>query len=229
MYSELQKEKTTTSKVLLWYINQALSVRKVIFLLLAIMLAVPVFVQGRQPVKKELDTATFAGGCFWCMEAQFQELKGVAKVISGFTGGTVANPTYEQVCTGTTGHAEACNIIYDPSAISYDDLLAAFFIAHDPTQLDRQGNDEGTQYRSAIYYHNASQKKLALYYISKLDDAKAYNGKIVTEVAPFHVFYSAEKYHQDYFNRNQGKPYCQYVIKPELDKFRKVFKDKLKN
>lgn len=175
------------------------------------------------------DTATFAGGCFWCMEAQFKELKGVTSVTSGFTGGKAAYPTYEQVCTGTTGHAESINIIYDPSKISYDELLAAFFTAHDPTELNRQGNDKGTQYRSAIFYHNAAQQKLATYYISKLDAAKAYNSKIVTEVSPFHIFYSAEKYHQDYYSNNQGKSYCQYVIKPKLDKFRKVFKDKLKS
>jgi peptide-methionine (S)-S-oxide reductase len=176
-----------------------------------------------------LDTATFAGGCFWCIEAQFSELKGVMKVVSGFTGGNVAHPSYEQVCTGNTGHAEACNIIYDPSVISYDQLLSAFFIAHDPTQLNRQGHDVGTQYRSAIYYHNAGQKKLALYYIAKLDQAKAYDQKIVTEVSPFGVFYPAENYHQGYFNNNQDKPYCQYVIKPKLDKFREVFKNKLKS
>jgi peptide-methionine (S)-S-oxide reductase len=175
------------------------------------------------------DTATFAGGCFWCIEAQFKELKGVTSVTSGFTGGRTAYPTYEQVCTGTTGHAESINIAYDPSKISYDELLAAFFTAHDPTELNRQGNDRGTQYRSAIFYHNAAQQKLATYYISKLDSAKAYNSKIVTEVSPFHIFYSAEKYHQDYYSNNQGKSYCQYVIKPKLDKFRKVFKDKLKS
>jgi peptide-methionine (S)-S-oxide reductase len=180
-------------------------------------------------VVSKTDTATFAGGCFWCMEAQFKELKGVTGVTSGFTGGSVAHPTYEQVCTGTTGHAESINVVYDQSKISYDELLAAFFTAHDPTVLNRQGNDVGTQYRSAIFYHNAAQQKLATYYISKLNAAKAYNSKIVTEVSPFHIFYSAEKYHQDYYSNNKGQSYCLYVIKPKLDKFRKVFKDKLKN
>jgi len=180
-------------------------------------------------VLSKADTATFAGGCFWCMEAQFMELKGVKNVISGFSGGTKIHPSYKEVCTGTTGHAETCNIIYDPSVISYDALMAAFFTAHDPTQLNRQGNDVGTQYRSAIFYHDDKQKQLALYYIKRLDTEKAYEHKIVTEVAPFGAFYPAEDYHQDYYSNNQDKPYCQYVIKPKLDKFRKVFKEKLKN
>lgn len=176
----------------------------------------------------KLDTATFAAGCFWCVEAQFKELKGVEKVISGFTGGTVANPSYEEVCTGTTGHAEACNIIYNPSVISYDELLKAFFVTHDPTQLDRQGDDIGTQYRSAIFYHNAQQKKIAEYYINKLNAEKVYPNPIVTQVQPFTVFYKAENYHQDYYSKNGSAPYCQLVIKPKLEKFEKVFKDKLK-
>lgn len=180
--------------------------------------------------KVKLDTATFATGCFWCTEAKFQQLKGVKKVVSGFSGGTVANPSYKLVCTGTTGHAEACNIVYDPKEISYDDLLAAFFVAHDPTQLNRQGNDVGTQYRSAIFYHNAAQKQKADYYIGKLNAEKAYKSKIVTQVTPYKVFYKAEDYHQDYFNQNKGSnPYCKYVIQPELDKFKKVFKNKLKS
>jgi peptide-methionine (S)-S-oxide reductase len=177
---------------------------------------------------KNIDTATFATGCFWCTEAKFQRLKGVTKVVSGFTGGHVANPTYQQVSTGKTGHAEACNIIYDPSKISYDELLKAFFVAHDPTQLNKQGNDVGTQYRSAIFYHNAAQKAKADYYIGKLNVAKAYKNKIVTQVTPYTVFYKAEDYHQNYFNQNSSQPYCKYVIQPELDKFEKVFKDKLK-
>lgn len=178
-------------------------------------------------VKKQ-DTATFAAGCFWCVETQFKTLKGVEKVISGFTGGHVPNPTYEEVCTGTTGHAEACNIIYNPSVISYDELLAAFFVAHDPTQLNRQGNDIGTQYRSAVFYHNAKQKKLAEYYINRLNQEKVYPAPIVTRVQPYTVFYKAEDYHQNYYSRNKNQPYCQLVIKPKLEKFRKVFKDKIK-
>jgi peptide-methionine (S)-S-oxide reductase len=178
--------------------------------------------------KTALDTATFATGCFWCTEAKFQQLRGVKKVISGFSGGHVANPTYKEVCTGTTGHAEACNIIYDPTVITYDELVAAFFVAHDPTQLNRQGNDVGTQYRSAIFYHNSAQKAKADYYIAKLNQAKAYKSKIVTQVVPYKVFYKAEDYHQDYYNLNGDKPYCKNVIKPELDKFKAVFKDKIK-
>ena len=178
---------------------------------------------------KDLDTATFAAGCFWCTEAQFQQLRGVKKIVSGFCGGTVANPSYKLVCTGTTGHAEACNIIYDPLQISYDELLEAFFVAHDPTQLNRQGNDVGTQYRSAIFYHNATQKEKADYYIKKLNTEKVYPHPIVTEVTAYAVFYKAEDYHQDYFNQNGSQPYCQRVIQPEVEKFKKVFKDKLKN
>lgn len=177
---------------------------------------------------KGLDTATFATGCFWCTESKFQQLKGVIKVVSGFSGGHVANPSYEEVCTGTTGHAEACNIIYDPSKISFDELLQAFFVAHDPTQLNRQGNDVGTQYRSAIFYHNAAQKEKSNYYITKLNAEKAYKSNIVTQVVPYKVFYKAEDYHQNYFSRNGDQPYCKYVIQPELEKFKKVFKNKLK-
>ena len=184
--------------------------------------------RGVYPKIKTIDTATFATGCFWCTEAKFQQLKGVKKVVSGFAGGHVAHPTYAQVCTGTTGHAEACNIIYDPSQISYDELLEAFFVAHDPTQLNRQGNDVGTQYRSAIFYHNAAQKAKADYYIAKLNTAKAYKNKIVTQVTSYTIFYKAEDYHQDYFNKNGSQPYCKYVIQPELAKFKQVFKDKLK-
>ena len=180
-----------------------------------------------KPLSKT-DTATFATGCFWCTEAKFKQLKGVKTVVSGFSGGTVANPTYKQVCTETTGHAEACNIIYDPAQISYDELIEAFFVAHDPTQLNRQGNDVGTQYRSAIFYHNTAQKQKAEYYIAKLNAEKAYKSKIVTEVTPYKVFYKAEDYHQNYFAQNGSQPYCKYVRQPELEKFKKVFKDKLK-
>lgn len=174
------------------------------------------------------DTATFAAGCFWCVEEQFKQLDGVTAVISGYTGGHVRNPTYRQVTTGRTGHAEACNIVYNPSEISYDELLAAFFVAHDPTQLNRQGADVGTQYRSAIFYHNDEQKKLADYYIKQLNDEGAYNKQIVTEVNPYDKFYIAEDYHQDYYINNMNEAYCQMVIKPKLEKFRKVFKGKLK-
>jgi peptide-methionine (S)-S-oxide reductase len=175
-----------------------------------------------------LDTATFAMGCFWCTQAQFQLLKGVKMVVAGYTGGHVAKPSYKMVSTGNTGHAEACNIVFDPNVISYDELLAAFFRAHDPTQLNRQGNDVGTQYRSAIFYHNAAQKKKAAYYIGKLNEAKAYKDPIVTEMAPYTIFYPAEADEQDFYNKNPSQHYCRYVIQPEVEKFKKVFKDKLK-
>ncbi|MBD8491288.1 peptide-methionine (S)-S-oxide reductase MsrA [Echinicola sp. CAU 1574] len=176
----------------------------------------------------KMDTATFAAGCFWCTEAQFLQLEGVSKVVSGYTGGTVKNPTYKQVCTGNTGHAEAVSIIYDPSVISYDELLEAFFVSHDPTQLNRQGNDIGTQYRSAIFYHSPAQKEKAEYYIKKLNEENIYPKKVITQVAPMKVFYVAENYHQNYYNLNKEQGYCQFVITPKLEKFKKVFKDKLK-
>lgn len=184
-----------------------------------------------QPTTKEHKTeiATFAAGCFWCVEAQFQQLKGVERVESGFTGGNIENPTYKMVCTGTTGHAEACNIYYDPAVISFDELLAAFWVAHDPTQLNRQGNDVGTQYRSAIFYHNEEQKRKAEEYKRRLNEEHAYNSDVVTEISPYTVFYKAEDYHQNYYNENSNQGYCQFVIKPKMDKFKKVFKDKLKD
>lgn len=182
----------------------------------------------RHSTDKNIDTASFATGCFWCTEAKFQQLIGVESVVSGYAGGHTKMPSYEQVSTGTTGHAETCNIIYDPLQISYDELLAAFFTAHDPTQLNKQGNDVGTQYRSAIFYHNAAQKAKADYYIAKLNKEKAYKSPIVTQVAPYTTFYKAEDYHQNYYNQNPNQRYCQYVIQPELEKFRKVFKGKLK-
>lgn len=174
------------------------------------------------------DTATFAAGCFWCVEEQFKQLSGVLSVTSGYTGGTTVNPTYEEVSNGVTGHAEACNIVYDPSVISYPELLEAFFTAHDPTQLNRQGNDIGTQYRSAVFYHNAEQQNQTLYYIKRLNEEKAYADKVVTEVVPYKVFYKAEDYHQNYYENNKEQPYCRYVISPKIDKFRKVFKEKIR-
>ena len=180
-------------------------------------------------VTHEKATATFGSGCFWCTEAQFQQLKGVEKVESGYSGGEVKDPTYKQVCTGTTGHAEVCKITYDPAVISYDELLAAFWMSHDPTQLNRQGNDAGTQYRSAIFYHNAEQKSKAEAYKEKLNAEKVFNKDVVTEIVPFEVFYKAEDYHQNYFNENGNQPYCSFVVAPKVEKFRKVFKDKLKS
>ena len=176
-----------------------------------------------------MDTATFGAGCFWCVEAQFQLLEGVESVTSGFAGGTVKNPAYREVCNGNTGHAEVCNIVYDPSKISYDEMLAAFWKTHDPTQLNRQGNDVGTQYRSVIFYHNEEQKRLAEKYKKEINESNAYGKPIVTEISPFIVFYKAEDYHQDYYNANGDQPYCHYVIQPKVEEFRKIFKDKLKH
>lgn len=174
------------------------------------------------------DTATFAAGCFWCVEAVFQELKGVHSVTSGYTGGKIKNPTYREVCSGLTGHAEACRIVYDPSIISYDDLLEAFWKSHDPTTLNRQGSDQGTQYRSAIFYHNEEQKNKAESYKTKLNAEKAFDNPIVTAISPAEAFFTAEDYHQNYFNQNGNAPYCSFVIAPKLEKFRKVFKEKVK-
>jgi peptide-methionine (S)-S-oxide reductase len=176
----------------------------------------------------QTDTATFGTGCFWCTEAVFEQLKGVVSVASGYSGGTVKNPSYYDVCTGTTGHAESVQIIYDPAVITYAELLEVFWKTHDPTTLNRQGNDVGTQYRSVIFYHNEKQHSLALKYRKKLVASKAYPAPIVTEIAPYTRFYVAENYHQDYFNLNGEEPYCRYVIEPKMENFKQVFKDKLK-
>lgn len=175
------------------------------------------------------DTATFGEGCFWCTEAYFQRLKGVYKVISGYGGGHVANPTYEQVCDKNTGHVELCQIIYDPKQISYDELLEVFWKTHDPTTLNRQGNDEGPQYRSVIFYKNEEEKNKAAQYIISLDKSGAWSHPIITSIEPFKNFYPAENYHQNYYNDNQNQGYCRFVIQPKLEKFEKVFKNKLKN
>jgi peptide-methionine (S)-S-oxide reductase len=172
--------------------------------------------------------ATFGAGCFWCVEAQFQQLQGVDTVISGYSGGTVVNPSYKDVCTGTTGHAEVCNIYYNPTVISYQDLLQAFFVCHDPTQLNRQGNDVGTQYRSVIFYHDETQKAAAEKAIVELDKSGSYTNKVVTEVSPATTFYNAEEYHQNYYNQNSDQPYCAFVVRPKREHFEKVFKAKLK-
>jgi peptide-methionine (S)-S-oxide reductase len=175
------------------------------------------------------DTATFGTGCFWCTEAIFQQLDGVLKVTSGYSGGHVAKPTYNQVTTGTTGHAEVVQIVYDPQKLSFDELLEVFWQTHDPTTLNRQGNDEGPQYRSVVFYHNAEQKQKAEKYKAELDKSGAWDNPIVTEIAPYKEFYVAENYHQDYYNNNGSAPYCYYVIRPKLEKFQKVFKAKLKH
>jgi peptide-methionine (S)-S-oxide reductase len=174
------------------------------------------------------DTATFGAGCFWCVEAQFQMLDGVQSVTSGFSGGTVKNPSYREVCNGTTGHAEVCQIVYDTAKLSYKDMLEAFWKTHDPTQMNRQGNDVGTQYRSVIFYHNDEQKQIAEEYKKKLNESGAYDGPVVTEISPYTTFYKAEDYHQNYYNENGDVPYCRFVVQPKVEKFREVFKDKLK-
>lgn len=175
-----------------------------------------------------LEQVTFGAGCFWCIEAVFQELKGVKKVISGYTGGSVKNPSYKEVCAGRTGHAEVAQITYDPEVISFKELLEVFWQTHDPTTLNRQGNDVGTQYRSAIFYHNEKQKALAEHYKKELDESGAFSDPIVTEISPLETFYAAEDYHQNYFKYNSDQPYCSFVIAPKMEKFRKAFKDKLK-
>jgi peptide-methionine (S)-S-oxide reductase len=175
------------------------------------------------------DTATFGTGCFWCTEAIFQELKGVQKVTSGYSGGHVKNPTYEQVCAKTTGHAEVVQIVYDPATITFAELLEVFWKVHDPTTPNQQGADIGPQYRSAVFYHDATQKALAEKYKAELDASGAFNKKIVTEISPIKNFYAAEDYHQKFYDNNPSNGYCNYVIKPKLDKFEKVFKDKLRN
>ncbi|HEX8531167.1 MAG TPA: peptide-methionine (S)-S-oxide reductase MsrA [Cytophagales bacterium] len=175
-----------------------------------------------------LETATFGAGCFWCVEAVFQQLEGVKTVVSGYTGGKVENPTYRQVSAGTTGHAEVIQLTYDPKVVTFPELLEVFWQTHDPTTLNRQGADVGTQYRSAVFYHTPEQKELAEKYKKELDAAGAFNGPIVTEIVPAGKFYRAEDYHQNYYNLNSSQPYCSYVITPKLDKLKKVFKDKLK-
>jgi peptide-methionine (S)-S-oxide reductase len=174
------------------------------------------------------EQATLGGGCFWCLEAVFVELQGVKQVVSGYAGGTVPNPTYRAVCSGTTGHAEVVQITFNPAQITYQEILQVFFATHDPTTLNRQGADVGTQYRSAIYFHSAEQKETAGTIIAELNAADIWPNPIVTEVAPLDVFYPAEDYHQDYYKYNSQQPYCQVVITPKLAKFRKAYAKKLK-
>jgi peptide-methionine (S)-S-oxide reductase len=178
------------------------------------------------PAGKEV--ATLAGGCFWCLEAVFDGMKGIVSVESGYMGGKTANPTYEQVCGGDTGHAEVVRVTFDPAVVSFKELLEVFFVIHDPTTMNRQGHDIGTQYRSAIFYHTARQKADAEAVIAQLDAAKLWNSPIVTELAPATDFYIAEGYHQEYFARNPYQPYCQAVVAPKVQKFRKNFLDKVK-
>lgn len=189
---------------------------------------------AKQPVNlpdstiMKADIATFGNGCFWCTEAVFESLEGVHSAVSGYMGGNTENPTYKEVCTGNTGHAEVIQIQFDPSVITYEELLEAFWSSHDPTTLNRQGNDVGTQYRSVIFYHNEQQEKAARSFKEELNSKKVFPDPIVTEISPASRFYIAENYHQDYFNLNGHEPYCAFVIRPKLDKFKKAFAQKLK-
>jgi peptide-methionine (S)-S-oxide reductase len=177
----------------------------------------------------KLQIATFGSGCFWCTEAIFQNVDGIEKVESGYMGGQVKNPTYKEVCSGLTGHAEVLQVTFNPDEVTYDELLEIFWKTHDPTTLNSQGNDVGTQYRSAIFYHSDEQKKLAEGYKEQLTAAEVFDQPIVTEITPASVFYKAEDYHQNYYNLNGDAPYCAFVIRPKVEKFKKVFKEKLKN
>jgi peptide-methionine (S)-S-oxide reductase len=179
-------------------------------------------------MSKKLETATFGGGCFWCVEAVYQDLKGVEQVVSGYSGGSVENPSYQAVCTGATGHAEVVQITYDPEIISYEELLYVFWRTHDPTTLNRQGADVGPQYRSVIFYHNDEQQAIAQKSKQETDASGLWRNPIVTEISPLRNFYLAENYHQDYFRQNPYQPYCQMVIDPKVRKFKKEFQDKLK-
>lgn len=179
-------------------------------------------------MSQNFETATLGGGCFWCTEAIFTQLKGVESVESGYSGGSVSNPSYEDVCTGETGHAEVVQVKFDPNVISYSDILRVFFSAHDPTTLNRQGADVGTQYRSVIFYHGEQQKQMAKEAMNEVDSSKIWGKPAVTEIVPFKAFYPAEEYHKDYFERNPRQPYCQVVIAPKVAKFRKHYFDRLK-
>lgn len=180
-------------------------------------------------VEKGMEVATFAGGCFWCTEAIFLEIKGVSKVVSGYIGGATVNPTYKDICTGTTGYAEAIQITFDPKLVSFGELLEMFFATHDPTTLNRQGNDVGTQYRSEVFYYSDEQKQLTTDYIALMTKEKTFSNPIVTKVSPASIFYEAEDYHQNYYNNNKTQSYCSYVITPKIEKLKKNYKEKLKN
>lgn len=203
--------------------------RKTGFILpLVFVLSFTLNAQNNKKMNEKLATATFGNGCFWCTEAIFQQLKGVTSVLPGYTGGSVKNPSYREVCTGTTGHAEAIQIKYDPDVISYRELLDIFFYTHDPTTLNRQGGDVGTQYRSAIFYHDEQQKEDAETIIAQLTEEGVYDDPIVTEVTVAQVFYEAEDYHKNYYNNNKNQGYCRAVINPKLDKFMKKYGAKTK-
>jgi len=175
-----------------------------------------------------METATLGGGCFWCVEAIYQDVIGVDKVVSGYAGGAVENPTYQEVCSGTTGHAEVVQIVFDPAVISFEEVLFIFWCTHDPTTLNRQGNDVGTQYRSVIFYHDEQQKSIAEQSMAETEASDLWPDPIVTEIAPLPIFYEGEEYHQNYFVENPYQPYCIFVINPKVQKFRKSFRDKLR-
>lgn len=200
---------------------------KIIFVF--IFLSMNLFAQkNKKSMDNNLSVATFGNGCFWCTEAIFQQLRGVEKVMPGYTGGSIKNPSYEEVCSGTTGHAEAIQITFDADVISYRELLDVFFYTHDPTTLNRQGADVGTQYRSAIFYHDTSQKNDAELMVKQLEAEGVYDDKIVTEITEFDVYYDAEDYHKNYYNNNKNQGYCRAVINPKLDKFVKKYSAKIK-
>lgn len=202
---------------------------KNIFLIGILVLSLSGFAQDNTAKKtSKYETITLGGGCYWCVEAVYENLNGVKSVVSGFSGGKVANPSYEEVCTGTTGHAEVVQITYDKTVTDINEIFKVFFTVHDPTTLNRQGADVGTQYRSVIFYQNAEQKKAAESIIAELNKAKVYDSPIVTKVEPFSKFYKAEDYHQNYYANNKNQPYCKMVIQPKIEKFEKVFKNKLK-
>ena len=201
--------------------------RRYTFVILAsLLLSLSLF--GNNGMKDKFEIATFGGGCFWCVEAIFERVQGVHEVVSGYSGGTVGNPDYKMVTSGTTGHAEVVQITFDPEVVSYLELLKIFFLTHDPTTLNRQGADVGTQYRSIVLYHNEQQNKLARKVIKELESEAIWSDPIVTAVEAFEQFYSAEAYHQEYFENNPNQGYCRLVITPKLEKFEKVFKEKLK-
>ena len=211
---------------------------KALVLALTMLISISCFAQKNNKLKSttmtdnlnmpKMDTAIFGTGCFWCTEAIFQQVEGVNKVVSGYSGGHVDNPTYKQICTGTTGHAECLRIEFDPAKITFDELLEIFWEVHDPTTLNRQGNDIGTQYRSVVFYRNDEQKALVEKYKAALNKSGAWDSPVITSLEPFVHFYSGEDYHQNYYNDNGSQGYCQFVIKPKVDKFQKVFKTKLK-
>jgi peptide-methionine (S)-S-oxide reductase len=202
-------------------------------ILIGLLFTGTLFSQDNTKTKKmtqpNFETITLGGGCYWCVEAVYENLKGVKSVVSGFSGGKNANPSYEEVCSGTTGHAEVVQITFDKNVTNLDEIFKVFFTVHDPTTLNRQGADKGTQYRSVIFYNNDEQKKEAQSIIAELKNAKVYDNPIVTTLEPYTKFYKADDYHQNYYANNKSQPYCQMVIQPKIEKFEKVFKDKLKN